>query len=51
MYNEVFLFFQENVFTVHVYVKEIKKDYVKVQYEPRSLTIQFQTLWVVSKVW
>lgn len=35
---------KENVFTVHVYVKEIKKDYVKVQYEPRSLTIQFQTL-------
>ncbi|XP_062607024.1 ubiquitin carboxyl-terminal hydrolase 19-like isoform X1 [Saccostrea cucullata] len=32
------------LFTLHVYVKEMKKDYVKVLCEPRNLTVQFQTL-------
>ncbi|XP_078342012.1 ubiquitin carboxyl-terminal hydrolase 19-like isoform X3 [Crassostrea virginica] len=32
------------LFTLHVYVKEMKKDYVKVICETRTLTIQFQTL-------
>ncbi|XP_048740346.2 ubiquitin carboxyl-terminal hydrolase 19-like isoform X2 [Ostrea edulis] len=31
-------------FTLYVYVKELKKDYVKVICKPKSLTIQFKTL-------
>ena len=40
------LIFQDDSITVHIYVKEIRKDSVQVKYEEKLLQVQFQTTYV-----